>query len=625
MLAAVFLVGLLATGPAGAVGGPEEVGSSEGWHRLVGILQYMEQDYPVAVAEGSAFELEEQAAFAEEAVRAAGELGPAGAAFAGRLEELRQRVLRKDAPAEVSRDCAALVEDLVRAGGLARSPRRPPDLREGEALFQVNCAACHGRDGKGETEVAATLEPRPYSFLDPERMDGLTPYKAFNSITFGVTGTGMPAYDVLPEKERWTLAFYLFTLRQPACEGAPPAASLESLASGTDKELAAAHGAGNVACLRRRMPDADEERSLVLAREGVEEALRRAERGDVTGARKAVLDAYLQGVEPVEPLLRAREPALVQELEAGFGQVRLALEQDGQRVEKEGRALLSLIDRARRSRPAAEGFVSVLWLAMLILLREGFEATVVIAALLAVLKKLDQPQHARVVHAGWTSAALVGAGAFVFGRRLLAGANRELLEGGFALLAVGMLVYAALWLNARANLRKFMGQLRNQMEGALGRGSALGLFGIAFTAMLRESVETAIFLEGLSIDSPAGVAWGVGAGLVVLLALVLFIRRVGYRLPMKALFNASTVLLLATAVMLLGSGLHALQEVGMLPLRPLGTFRVEALGVYADAVTLLPQLLLAGALAYVFLRRRDGAPPQARLFPGDQAEAKSSP
>ena len=78
------------------------------------------------------------------------------------------------------------------------------------------------------------------------------------------------------------------------------------------------------------------------------------------------------------------------------------------------------------------------------------------------------------------------------------------MEGTSALFAVAMLVYAALWLNARANMSKFMGELRGRMQGALGRGSALGLFVIAFTAMLRESVETAIFLEGLSIDSPRG-------------------------------------------------------------------------------------------------------------------------
>jgi high-affinity iron transporter len=143
------------------------------------------------------------------------------------------------------------------------------------------------------------------------------------------------------------------------------------------------------------------------------------------------------------------------------------------------------------------------------------------------------------------------------------------------------------------------------MQGALGRGSMAGLFFISFTAVLRESFETAIFLQGLALDSPAGVAWGAAAGVVALLALVLFVNRMGYKLPMKTLFNASTVVLVVTAVMLLGKGLHALQEVGALPLVPLRLVTVDLLGIYPDAVSLVPQVLLAAVpLTLVVLRRK---------------------
>lgn len=618
---AAVVCGVLAAAPAWAAEGPA-MGDPKSWHRLVGILQYLQADYPAAVASGAESEQAEQASFAQEAVWAAAELGDPGKAFVPRLEELRRRVVAREDPAGVSRDCAELVEDLVLAGGLARSPRRPPSLEQGEALYAVNCAACHGKDGSAQVEIAATMEPKPANFRDPERMDQLTPYKAFNALSFGVTGTPMPSYTVLAEEERWSLAFYIFTLRQPPCDHAPPKLSLEALANTPDAALVSAHGKKELACLRRRLPDADEERSLVLARSRIEDALRMEAQGDAAGARQAILDAYLQGIEPIEPLLRARDPKLVQDLEAGFARTRLAAERSSPHLRDEARGLLTIVDRARKSRPAAQDFISVFWLALLILLREGFEATVVIAALLAVLKKMDQREHARVVHAGWISAAVVGALAFVFGRQLFRGANRELLEGAFALLAVGMLVYAALWLNARANMRRFMGQLRQRMQGALGRGSALGLFTIAFTAMLRESVETAVFLQGLSIDSPSGVTWGVVAGLVLLLGMVLLINRAGYVLPMKQLFNASTVLLLATAVVLLGKGLHALQEVGLLPLRPLGSFSVEPLGIWADVVTLIPQLLLTAAPILWILLRRRGSPSVPHDLPGADAKSK---
>ena len=187
----------------------------------------------------------------------------------------------------------------------------------------------------------------------------------------------------------------------------------------------------------------------------------------------------------------------------------------------------------------------------------------------------------------------------------------------FTSVAVGMLLYAALWLNARSNISEFMKELRAQMEGALGRGSMAGLFLIAFSAVLRESFETALFLQGLSIDSPTGAAWGGVAGLVALTGLVLAVNRVGYRLPMKSLFRWSTVLLFATAVMLLGKGLHALQEVGVVPIRPIPMITVDFLGIYPDLVSLLPQLLLAlSPLAWKLIRR--GGPNDSTAVPATE-------
>ncbi|TSC32452.1 FTR1 family protein [Corallococcus sp. Z5C101001] len=582
--------------------------SDEGrtWHRLVGILQYLQADYPAAVASRSEFELTEQKSFAAEALEAAKDLGPSAATFVPRVEAIQARVDQAADPEGVSRDCGELVENLVLAGGLARSPRLAPDLEHGAKLFQANCAACHGADGKAEVSIAANMEPRPANFQDPELMaDGLTPYKAFNTTSFGVPGTAMPAYPTLSEDDRWSLAFFVFTLRQPPCPGEPPNASLERLATSTDAELAKAYGADKVACLRRHMPDADEEKVLLSARAAVGHALRLGADGDYAAAKTALLDAYLNGLEPVEPKLRGRDPDLTQKLEKAFLQARLAAEHKSPQLQDEGRELLSLLDQARKSTGSTTDLLSVMWLTLLILLREGFEATIIVTALLAALKKMKAMDQVRVVHAGWMSAIVVGALAYIVGRKLLAGAQREWMEGLTALVAVAMLLYAALWLNARANVSHFMGELRQRMQGALGRGSMFGLFAIAFTSVLRESFETAIFLQGLAVDSAAGVAWGVVAGIVTLAVLVLFINRMGYRLPMKTLFNISTGVLVVTAVMLLGKGLHSLQEVGALPLMPVRFIYVDMLGLYPDALSLVPQALLAAApLLYRALRRR---------------------
>ncbi len=584
---------------------PASAEDSGHWHRLIGILQYLEADYPLAVESNSEFEMQEQRVFIEEALSAAKGLGLAGSAFVPRIESLQARILKMEDPAGVSRDCGQLIEDLVLAGGLARSPRHVPDLERGKALYATTCAVCHAADGSGDTPIAANMEPKPANFLDGELMGGLTPYKAFNTTGFGVAGTPMPGFaKTINEEDRWALAFFVVTMRHGPCAGEAPRVSLEKLATSTDDQLAAEFGADKVACLRHKPPKPDEEEQLLMARSGVEDAMRLAQAGDATGARQALLDAYLLGVEPVEPLLTSRDASLVRRIETSVLQMRMAIEQKSPEAQRHGRELLTILDQARRTGGNTSA-IAVFWVALLILLREGFEAMVVVGALLAVLKRMNATNHARVVHYGWVSALVVGAIAFLFGQKALAGANREWLEGIIALIAVGMLLYAALWLNARSNISAFMKELRSQMEGALGRGSMAGLFLIAFSAVLRESFETALFLQGLSIDSPSGTAWGAAAGLVALTLLVIAVNRVGFRLPMKALFRWSTVLLFATAVMLLGKGLHALQEVGVIPIRPIPMITIDFLGIFPDLVSLLPQVLLAlSPLVWTVIRRR---------------------
>ncbi|AKU93295.1 FTR1 family protein [Vulgatibacter incomptus] len=595
--------------PAISTAAPRE----EDWHRLIGILQYLEADYPLAVESRSDFELAEQRSFIAEALAGARDLGASAEPAVAKLETLKERVDRGEAPEEVREGCQALIEELVRLGGLVRSPRHPPDLERGRALFAESCAACHGAEGRGDTPVAATMNPPPASFHDPEVMGPLSPYKAFNTISFGVTGTAMPGFPSLDENDRWSLAFFVHSLRHPRCAGNPTRVSVKELATSSDDALAAAYGDDAVGCLRSELPRIDPAQSLLAAETGVKEAVRLAASGDAAAARRKLLDAYLGGVEPVELMIGSRDAGLVREIEAVFLGMRFDLDQGKTDLGPQAEALFALLERAERATVPASASVAF-WGALLVIVREGFEAMIVVAALLAVLKRMKQTTHARVVHAGWASALGIGVVTFLFGRKLLSGFNPEWVEGIAALVAVGMLLYHTAWLNARSHVAEYMKEIREKMEGAVGRGSALGLFAIAFTAVFRECVEVVLFLQGLSVDSPSGVAWGSAAGLATLLVLVLLVQRVGYKLPMKPLFRASTVLLFATAVVLLGKGIHAMQAVGALPVRPLPLFSVDLLGIFPDAFGLSAQVLLAlSPLVWTRLRRpsRKGAEPVA--------------
>ncbi len=594
LLAAVaaLLVFTLRASPKSTARSAPPAASADAQH-LVSILQYLESDYPAAIASHDSGELAEQRSLSADALAAARAL-PALSAFVPRVAAIDARVQQAVDAKGVGADCAVLVEDLVVATGIARTPSAPPDLEQGAHLFAETCAGCHGATGKGDGPAALALNPRPASFHSAAVMDELTPFKAFNVIRFGVKGTAMVPIEGLDEKQRWALAFYLFSLRQPGCDHTPPRVTLDELANTSDPALAKSKGDGELACLRRRLPDLDGAALLSAARAQVEEATRLASGGDTSNAEKAVLDAYLTDIEPIEPWLRARDSEVVTQIEASFTTTRAALQERDPHASDDARELIALLDRAAG---AASGHttstkLSVFWFSLMVIVREGFEATVIIAALLAVLKKRKEPLRARFVHAGWVSALAVGGVMFAVGRKLLAGAMNERLEGCLALVAVAMLLHAAFWVNSRGETRKNMGTLRDRTKGALDKG-ALALFGIAFLAMFRESFETAVFLEALSIDAPTAVVWGASTGVLVLLGIVYAMGRAGVRLPMQKLFDISTVVLLATAVVLLGQGIHSFEEVGLLPSRPMPFFRIEFLGIYPDRLSVVAQAALA--------------------------------
>ena len=249
VVAALLFLVLRGGGPTVA---PQPASASDPQH-LVAILQYLESDYPAAVASGDTGELAEQRSLSAEALATVRGL-PRLAAFVPRVAAIDARVQRADDARGVGADCATLVDELVVATGIARTPPAPPDLDEGARLFAQSCASCHGATGHGDGPAAAALTPRPADFHADAVMSGLTPFKAFNVVRFGVKGTAMVPFDTLDEKQRWALAFYLFSLRQPACDHTPPRVSLDQLANTTDPDLASTAGAGELACLRRKLP-----------------------------------------------------------------------------------------------------------------------------------------------------------------------------------------------------------------------------------------------------------------------------------------------------------------------------------------------------------------------------------
>lgn len=87
----------------------------------------------------------------------------------------------------------------------------PELVGTGKALFQINCASCHGDEGRGDGPRAAELNPRPRNFKAEKFKFGAAPIQVFNTITNGSPGTSMPSFALLPAQDRWALAHYVRT------------------------------------------------------------------------------------------------------------------------------------------------------------------------------------------------------------------------------------------------------------------------------------------------------------------------------------------------------------------------------------------------------------------------------
>jgi high-affinity iron transporter len=252
---------------------------------------------------------------------------------------------------------------------------------------------------------------------------------------------------------------------------------------------------------------------------------------------------------------------------------------------------------------------------MAIALREGFEAALLIAALLGLVRKRGVPEHARWIHAGWLSAVAAGVVTWLAVGELIGGLERELAEGIVALAAAVVLLGVTHWILGQASAQRFMGALSKNVGARLGEGAAWAAFGLAFVAAYREAFEVVLFYRALLLDAGSDVTrvlLGAAAGVGVLVALVLAFKQVGKKIPPRPFMLASSGILAVLAVMLVGKGVRALQEAAVVPITAVAVPDVPLLGVFGTAQTLAAQgalaALLVASAVWPWLRaRRAGA------------------
>lgn len=203
---------------------------------------------------------------------------------------------------------------------------------------------------------------------------------------------------------------------------------------------------------------------------------------------------------------------------------------------------------------------------MLIGLREGLEASMVVMILVAFLVKAGRKDQLKWVWLGIASAFAVTVAAFLIiqlGTKTLTSTGQELLGGIASLVAVGIVSYMLLWMRGAAK------DMRGELQGRLGNAVEVGPWAVvlmAFAAVAREGIETALLVFDSFTSGNVGVpAAGLVIGFLVAVVIAVLMYYGAVRINLGAFFKVTGVLLIIVAAGILRYGITDLQEAGVLP------------------------------------------------------------
>lgn len=596
--------------------------ADEGPRQLWQLLDYVAVDYGGAVDKGAVVsdsEYAEMRDFTANAVTQAQALPPHASkqAVVEAANQLQQAVASKVDGVQVARLAHQAEALLVAAYPIPVAPKTLPDLQRGASLFQAQCASCHGATGGGNGPLAANMDPPPIDFTDRERARSRSLMALYQVVSQGVQGTSMPSFAALPDEDRWALAFFAGTLSHDnamrergeqlwkrdatARKEFPDLAAVTTLTETAAATRVGPDAARDLTAFVRAQPAAasasGNQNGLTLSRQRLDESLKAIRQGDKPAATRLALSAYLDGFEPLEPSLGARNKALLTQVENGMLAYRSAIA-NGTLAQSEAAAqkldyLFAEVEQELGGK-AAEPLTTFLG-SLTILLREGLEALLIVVGMVAFLKKANRPDVLRYVHGGWIVALAAGGLTWAVATYFvnISGASREVTEGLSSLFAALILLSVGMWMHQKSAAGRWQAYLKDKLSSALSKRSAWALFGLSFVAVYREVFETVLFYSALSADGNGNALLaGLGLGIALLAVLTWVLLKTSARMPIGKFFSISSVLVALLAVVLVGKGVAGLQEAGWVGATPIMAPRLELLGMYPSAETVMAQVLI---------------------------------
>ncbi len=669
ILSSAFLCIVFSLTQALLAGDPQNHATGIAERRLLGLIEYLAGDYSGAVEDGkviNATEYDEMTEFAHTAAESFKNLKNKLASerqdqISQKLQDLKDCIAEKCAQEKLLGLTHFLRDEFIEGFGISPAPSQKPSFAMGQEVFAQNCVSCHGAQGRGDGPLSPTLNPPPRSFHDIEVMRHASPFKVFNTLNTGITGTQMLSFEtILTPEQMWSVSFYVMGLRfqddkenvvsaeqaskrwtQWASQNPsmlPP--DLAFLARHSDEELVTWMTENNVqdaqnqhkpgpyfglGFLRVLAPFAPElalkpgqgpsaDSSWDFIRKHIQIAKDQFAAQAYDDATNTLLDAYLEGFEGVEAPLAVIDHALLLTIERTFSIARTYAAK-GQRKEFDETIadLLGLLSQAQ-TRLDEHAHESTGWhsgdffSALVIILREGFEAFLIIVALLMIVKTMNVPRARIWIHGGWMLALLFGVSAYVLFERVLkiSGATRETIEAFCTLAATVVLFYTGFWLLSQAEMSRWQKYIKVKTGQAIDTQRLWILAGISFIAVFRESAETVLFYSALLANAKSSslVLAGFLAGLLMLFTICFAILKFNVRIPMKQFFFSTSLFMVLLSVVLAGKSVHELIAAGYIKATPMNSLPfVDVLGFYPLQETFLAQCLVLALAAVLLLKK----------------------
>ena len=338
-----------------------------------------------------------------------------------------------------------------------------------------------------------------------------------------------------------------------------------------------------------------------------------------TSARTAYLDSY----EFVEIPLRAIDPDFTLEVEFQFAELRSLIKQqaDYEEIKEITIALKRNMDESERvvsgtgTLAPAIAFTS----SFAIIFREGLESVLILGAIITYLEASRNTKYKKYLYYGVIAAIGATGVTWVIASYVIeiSGANRELIEAIAALSATAILFYVSFWVLNKIEHKKWMEFVKAKVWQATTTGSVMVFVGLAFFTVYREGFETVLFYQamaGFAKYMEGYVALGFVTGILSLLVIFYVMRKLGKRLPLRALFGLTMGVGAYLSIAFLGNAIRELQVLeivpytGMIGTIPRLDINVAAMtGIYPTLETVVGQIILLGiylaAVTWVLILR----------------------